>query len=172
SRRPAPRVREAIMIEPIDPVHAATEMLATASVDVPAPSGSARADAIATVARAIALRVARRRRRRMFFVAAVAAAAVALVVGVASRRHTVAPTNATTNATVTARVDGVVKVRHAGGVDESLLDGGALGSGDRVDVPAASHADLAFSTGTKIALDAESDFEIVATGAQQVFALD
>jgi uncharacterized membrane protein len=156
------------MMDTHDPMRAATDALATASPRVAPPSPAARAQAIATVTRAIALRITRRRRRRVFFLAASAAAAVALVLAGAVLRGRFAHAEVG----VCAHVEGAVQVHRAGGGDRALGEGGALASGDRVDVPADAHAVLSLSTGTTIALDPQSDFEIVAVGAQQVFALD
>lgn len=143
----------------------------------PAPSAADDERAIAAIAGAIATKAKARQRRRVYVWASAglaAAAAIALTLSVAPWRSKSAPATATAAAPFasTTRLAGSVTVAHGALGDESIaLEPRSIKAGDRIVVGAEGKASLDLSTGTKLTIDALSDFGVTSIGNEQRFLL-
>ncbi len=141
----------------------------------PAPSASDDERAIAAIAGAIATKAKARQRRRVYVWASAglaAAAAIALTIGVAPWRSGSTATTAAAPFASTTRLTGSVTVAHGELGDEAIaLEPRSIKAGDRIVVGAEGKASLDLSTGTKLTIDALSDFGVTSIGNEQRFLL-
>ncbi|MGD0678165.1 MAG: FecR family protein [Polyangiaceae bacterium] len=138
------------------------------------PSAQARAEAIAKVAAALAMR--RRSRHAARWAIGIAAAAVLLVVaGTASvkwrRGAAVALTPRSTAVEIVARsIEGGASVV-VSGAQAPLAEGRSIPDGSRLVTPPNGRANLAFSTGTSVTLGEGTDLTVGRDGETQVLQL-
>lgn len=148
---------------------AAAAKLLSRNLPVGGATPGDRARGVATIERAMQARL---RRRRLFAAGgALAAAAAALLLTAQLPRHAEVSADASAQVAISAFPSGQGAALARGQVAQPLSARTSLGSGQRIETPAAGGASLQLSTGTSMELAAQTAFRVDSQGAVERFSL-